>query len=288
MLANGFDNVRIAGGNRGERADVLAARDGNLWVTQCKNPSRTPPAAKAITEVVKAAQYPRTQRLIIAATSRLPTDAINRYERLGLEVHIAGPRELLQMTGCIAEAPEYRRVQTDVQFSHTLNRGLLKKEANIPFDFEQVDRTFHERLSVAPLEEHARILDEYRSARPDCINFSKWFLTAKYFVDIAASTFAQDMEKPSVRKKHRTPGPKTIKPYIRLLRELLIKYPHMSARDAYKTLDDLLAQSRASASSTLAHPTIAEKSFESWSAAYNDESVKGLLDSRCTRCRPKK
>jgi len=40
--------------------------------------------------------------------------------------------------------------------------------------------------------------------------------------------------------------------------------------------------------STLAHPIIRGKQFQSWSAAYNDKSVKGDLDSRVTRCRPKK
>jgi hypothetical protein len=159
----------------------------------------------------------------------------------------------------------------------------------VPLDFDLVDQIFHERLSMAPLEEHAKILDEYRSTRPDCVDFSKWFLNARYFVNVAASTLAQDKTKPSVRQAARKkPGPKTTKPYVRLLSELLIKYPNMTAREAYKMLDDLLAKSGTSPNSTLAHPNFRGRQFQSYTAAYNDKSVKGDLDSRVTRCRPKK
>jgi hypothetical protein len=156
----------------------------------------------------------------------------------------------------------------------------------VPIDVDLVDRALHERLSMAPLEEHARILEEYLSIRSDCVPFPEWFLHAKQLADLAAKTLTLlcDLKPKKRQQEHGKSGPKT-RPYIRLLTELLILYPHIPANLAYLKLDDKLKE--IGASSTLAHPTIAGKSFESWSAAFADKSVRGLLHSRCSLCRKK-
>jgi superfamily II DNA or RNA helicase len=112
LLANGFDDVRIVGGTGDKGGDVLATRDGNLWVVQCKYTSRTPPPADAIDEVVEAAKYYKADRLMVA-TARPPADALiqakNRYARLGLRIGIAGPSQLLQLVERTPEYAESRR-----------------------------------------------------------------------------------------------------------------------------------------------------------------------------------
>jgi superfamily II DNA or RNA helicase len=107
LLANGFDDVRIVGGSGDRGGDVLGAKNGQLWVFQCKFSSSSPPASDAIGEVVEAAKYYGAQRLLIA-TSRPPGDAFMeekiRYERTGLNIEVADPAMLLRL---MAESPEY-------------------------------------------------------------------------------------------------------------------------------------------------------------------------------------
>jgi superfamily II DNA or RNA helicase len=113
LLANGFDDVRIVGGSGDKGGDVLASRDQELWVVQCKYSSRTSPPTDAIDEVVNAARYYRAQRLLVA-TSRPSTDALfqekRRYERLGLRIDIAGPERLLRLMDRTPQYPPSRRV----------------------------------------------------------------------------------------------------------------------------------------------------------------------------------
>ncbi len=118
LLANGFDDVRLVGGSGDRGADVLGAKDGDLWVLQCKHTTTTGPPSAAVSEVVEAARYYRAQRMVVV-TSRPPGDAFNeerlRFERTGLKVEVADPAVL---TSLMSESPEYppsRRTLFDYQ-----------------------------------------------------------------------------------------------------------------------------------------------------------------------------
>jgi len=107
MLANGFDGVRLVGGTGDHGGDVLGAKDGALWVVQCKHTTRSGPPKEAVGEVVEAARFYGARRMVVAL-SRHPgvgfRDEIRRFARQGLKVEIAPPEVLL---GLMAESPEY-------------------------------------------------------------------------------------------------------------------------------------------------------------------------------------
>ena len=110
--------MRLVGGSGDRGADVLGAKDGDLWVLQCKHTTTTGPPSAAVSEVVEAARYYRAQRMVVV-TSRPPGDAFNeerlRFERTGLKVEVADPAVL---TSLISESPEYppsRRTLFDYQ-----------------------------------------------------------------------------------------------------------------------------------------------------------------------------
>lgn len=113
LIANGFDDVRVVGGSGDRGADILGVRRGELWVWQCKFTTGGPPSRQAIAEVVSAAQFYSADRLVVA-TSRLPGESflqeIVRRQREGLNLQIAGPDRLLELTSGTPEFSPSRRV----------------------------------------------------------------------------------------------------------------------------------------------------------------------------------
>jgi superfamily II DNA or RNA helicase len=118
LLANGFEDVRIVGGTRDHGGDILATRQGELWVWQCKHTTTGPPPSSAVSEVVEAARYYKANRMVVA-TSRPPGDSFNeeksRYERMGLEIQVAGPSLLLRLIGTTPEYSPLRKTLREYQ-----------------------------------------------------------------------------------------------------------------------------------------------------------------------------
>lgn len=111
LIANGFDDVRIVGGTGDRGGDVLGVKNGQLWIFQCKHTTTTPPPKDAVSQVVEAARYYGADRLVVAV-SRPPGDGFNeekaRYERSGLKIEVADPRQLLLL---MERTPEYPKAK---------------------------------------------------------------------------------------------------------------------------------------------------------------------------------
>lgn len=107
FLLNGFSDVRIVGGTGDRGADILAAKDGVLWVIQCKHTTSSPPPLVAVDEVIEAGRFYEAGKLMVA-TSRPASDALKnriRKERdLGLSIELAEPACLMSWT---QHSPEY-------------------------------------------------------------------------------------------------------------------------------------------------------------------------------------
>lgn len=128
MIANGFDDVRLIGGSGDHGGDVLGAKNGELWVIQCKHTTRSGPPRESVGEVVEAARFYGAQRMVVAV-SRAPGigfhEEIMRYARQGLQVEIATPKVLLDR---MAESPEYPRSRKDL-YDYQRNAAELLREA---------------------------------------------------------------------------------------------------------------------------------------------------------------
>jgi len=127
LILNGFSNVRVVGGPGDSGADVLGAREKELWVFQCKHTTTQSPPKAAVSEVVKAAAYYGASRMVVAV-SRPPGRGfraeVARFARQDLDVDVATPAGLLDL---MAESPEYppgRRELYDYQREAT---GLLRE-----------------------------------------------------------------------------------------------------------------------------------------------------------------
>lgn len=107
MIARGFHDVRIVAGAGDQGGDVLGVFDDMLWVFQCKFTTSGSPPKEAIAEVANAARFYGAKRMVVAV-SRAPGDAFRRewerHQRLGLEIDVVGPAELLQL---MRDTPEY-------------------------------------------------------------------------------------------------------------------------------------------------------------------------------------
>jgi superfamily II DNA or RNA helicase len=130
LLANGFEDVRIVAGSGDRGGDVLGVQKSELWVFQCKHTTTGPPPRTAVGEVVEAARFYGANRMVVA-TSRPPGDSFNeeraRYERTGLRIEVAPPRELLHLMARTPEYPKARMALRDYQelTSTTFREGLL-------------------------------------------------------------------------------------------------------------------------------------------------------------------
>lgn len=107
FLQNGFDDVRIIGGTGDKGGDLLAVKDGKLWVTQCKHTTSSPPPVAAVDEVIEAGKFYGADKLLVAS-SRPASDSlkarVQRERTLGLEIELAEPARLL---GWARNSPEY-------------------------------------------------------------------------------------------------------------------------------------------------------------------------------------
>ena len=130
FLQNGFTDVRLIGGAGDKGGDVLAVKDGKLWVTQCKHTTSTPPPLSAVDEVIEAGKYYGAKRLLIAS-SRPASEhlklRVQRERNLGLAIELAEPHKLLSWMGNSTEYPpssrELRAYQQDA--SERLRDALL-------------------------------------------------------------------------------------------------------------------------------------------------------------------
>ena len=130
FLQNGFADVRLIGGTGDKGGDVLAVKDGKLWVTQCKHTTSTSPPQSAVDEVIEAGQYYGADRLLVAS-SRPASEAmklrVQRERNLGLAIELAEPARLLTWMGNSCEYPpssrELRPYQQDA--SERLRDALL-------------------------------------------------------------------------------------------------------------------------------------------------------------------
>ena len=130
FLHNGFTDVRLIGGTGDKGGDVLAVKDGKLWVTQCKHTTSSPPPLSAVDEVIEAGSYYGASKLLVAA-SRPASDSlklrVQRERNLGLAIELAEPFKLLTWMENSREYPpsarELRPYQQDA--SERLRDALL-------------------------------------------------------------------------------------------------------------------------------------------------------------------
>ena len=112
FLQNGFADVRLIGGAGDKGGDVLAVKDGRLWVTQCKHTTSTPPPLSAVDEVIEAGRYYGAKRLLVAS-SRPASEPlklrVQRERNLGLAIELAEPARLLTWMGNSSEYPPSSR-----------------------------------------------------------------------------------------------------------------------------------------------------------------------------------
>lgn len=107
FLVNGFGDVRIVGGTGDRGADILATKDGQLWITQCKHTTSSPAPVSSVDEVIEAGRFYGADKLLIAISrpaSDALSDRINKERRLGLSIEMADPSRLMTWMG---NSPEY-------------------------------------------------------------------------------------------------------------------------------------------------------------------------------------
>lgn len=130
FLHNGFTDVRLIGGTGDKGGDVLAVKDGKLWVTQCKHTTSAPPPLSAVDEVIEAGSYYGASKLLVAS-SRPASESlklrVQREQNLGLAIELAEPSKLLIWMGNSRDYPpssrELRPYQQDA--SERLRDALL-------------------------------------------------------------------------------------------------------------------------------------------------------------------
>lgn len=130
FLLNGFSDVRLIGGVGDRGGDVLAVKDGKLWVTQCKHTTSAPPSLLAVDEVIEAGRYYGANRLLVAS-SRPASEPlrirVQREQRLGLGLELAEPSRLIMwMRNSSNYPPTSRRLRPYQQdASERLRNSLL-------------------------------------------------------------------------------------------------------------------------------------------------------------------
>ena len=118
LIVNGFEDVRMVGGSGDRGADVLGVKGGELWVWQCKHTTTSSPPRRAVAEVVRAAEFYKADRMVVA-TSRTPGIGLleekARFERRGLRIELGYPALLLEHMRNSPEYSRFRRVLRDYQ-----------------------------------------------------------------------------------------------------------------------------------------------------------------------------
>lgn len=107
FLQNGFDDVRLVGGTGDYGGDILAVKDGKLWVTQCKHYTTNPPPVSAVDEVIQAGTFYSADKLLVAVSRPASTPLkirIRREKDRHLDIELAEPARLLSW---MSNSPEY-------------------------------------------------------------------------------------------------------------------------------------------------------------------------------------
>lgn len=87
----GFTDVAVIDGSGDEGGDVLARRQGELWVFQCKWKRRGIVGAEAVNEVDRAREHYRADQAVVVTNSRFSADARRRVDvlaRISPKIHL--------------------------------------------------------------------------------------------------------------------------------------------------------------------------------------------------------
>ena len=95
---NGFENVQRVGGTGDKGADILASKDGKLYVIQCKYTTNSKTPTDVVDEVIAAGLYYSADHLVIAL-SRNPSASLskrlNDEKENGLLIEVLSPQIML-------------------------------------------------------------------------------------------------------------------------------------------------------------------------------------------------
>ncbi|MCX6842155.1 MAG: DEAD/DEAH box helicase family protein [candidate division WOR-3 bacterium] len=129
FLQNGFDDVRLVGGTGDKGGDILAVKDGKLWVIQCKYSSTSPPPAEAVDEVIRAGSFYGADKLRVAVSRPASTAMkarVRRERARCLDIEIAEPAQLLTwMTNSPEYPPSCKKLRTYQQEAADVLRNAL-------------------------------------------------------------------------------------------------------------------------------------------------------------------
>jgi superfamily II DNA or RNA helicase len=107
MIHSNFQDVKVVGGSGDKGADILAMKNGELWIVQCKFSSTGNTSPKAIQEVINAGTFYRANRLAVAFScpvSKSVTDEIKSWANRGLDIGLLDPKAILSFA---EQANEY-------------------------------------------------------------------------------------------------------------------------------------------------------------------------------------
>lgn len=120
LLHAGWIEPRIVGRAGDGGADVLALKDGRLWLFQCKHSSRSGPSRDAIDQVRNAGRLYAADALCVVSSQQANSAflrEISRLQHLGLEIRYLGPEDLLRLADAVPLYPptrvRLREYQTD-------------------------------------------------------------------------------------------------------------------------------------------------------------------------------
>jgi len=118
LVQVGFSDVRIVGGTGDRGADILAVKNGETWVVQCKYVGQQYPPAAAVDEIVAAAKHYAADRLLIAASRPFGPathERIKRWTNLGLTIELLDPASLVSLAHAAPEYSIHRKELRDYQ-----------------------------------------------------------------------------------------------------------------------------------------------------------------------------
>jgi superfamily II DNA or RNA helicase len=112
FIFSGFHDVRIVGGSGDMGADVVAVKQGVVWVVQCKYTSTSSPPKAAVEEVITASRYYGAHQLALATSrpaGKALADELAQAERRGFKVHLLSPDKLMRMVQAAPVRPPSAR-----------------------------------------------------------------------------------------------------------------------------------------------------------------------------------
>lgn len=130
LIGAGFDDVRIVGGTGDKGADILAVKNQEIWVVQCKHSTTAPPNRSAVREIADAALFYKADRLLVA-TSRTAggglSGEIDRYKKIGVSIEVLDPAKLRLLASRLPEYAKSRKMLRPYQQTafELFRNGLL-------------------------------------------------------------------------------------------------------------------------------------------------------------------